>query len=176
MGEITVLMTARMMVMAYVLRLGVDLRGWPVDAERRMRWEIVVRWVWTIGCVALLLHVVAAFHFVHDWSHEAAYAHTTEQTAAVTGWHWGGGVWVNYAFQLWWVIDVVWSWRRGLDRLPRGYVIGMHLVVGFLMFNATVVFGLAWWRWVALLTFGALGWLAMDSHRRRESYAPDGRG
>src|SRR5690606_2887397 len=105
--------------------------------------------VWTAGCVIYLLHVAAAFHFVHDWSHEAACAQTAQQTAAVTGWHWGGGLWINYAFTLWWPLDVAWTWLRGLDGLPRWYIVCLHAVAGFLMFNATVVFGPAWWRWAA---------------------------
>ncbi|MCA9024619.1 MAG: hypothetical protein KDA86_05365 [Planctomycetaceae bacterium] len=166
MAEFAVTMTARLMVLAYVVRLCADIAGWPEVADQRSRREKTVRWIWTLGCVVCLLHVGAAFQFVHGWSHTAAYAHTAEQTAAVTGWRWGGGLWVNYAFTLWWVLDVVWNWRRGLDRLPRDYVIGMHLVVGFLMFNATVVFGPVWWRWVALPIVGILIFLARGRCRQ----------
>lgn len=160
MGDFAVLMTARLMVLAYVVRLVVDVHGWPTDAGWRANWERAVRWVWTIGCGIFLLHVVAAFQFVHGWSHTAAYAHTADQTASVTGWHWGGGLWINYIFMLWWPIDVVWSWQRRMDRMPRGYVIGMHVIVGFLMLNATVVFGATWWRWLAVGVLAAIAWAA----------------
>ncbi|MCA9073455.1 MAG: hypothetical protein KDA93_00375 [Planctomycetaceae bacterium] len=176
MGDFAVLMTARLMVLTYVVRLLVDVHGWPTDVRRLEKWERAVRWVWTIGCSIFLLHVVAAFQFVHGWSHAAAYAHTAKQTAAVTGWQWGGGLWINYALVLWWPVDVVWSWRRGMDHLPRGYVIGMHMIVGFLMFNATVVFGAEWWRWMVVPTLGALVWSRWDGRRGDERIAPDGRG
>ncbi|MBX3437389.1 MAG: hypothetical protein KF861_07870 [Planctomycetaceae bacterium] len=148
-GEQIVLWTARFAVATYLLRLWGDVDGWPDDPARRRRRETWVRVVWTLGCAVYLLHVVAAFQFVHHWSHTAAAVHTAEQTAAVTGWQWGGGLWINYLFTLWWPLDVAWSWQRGLDRMPRRYVIGMRLIVGFLVFNATVVFGPSWWRWLA---------------------------
>jgi hypothetical protein len=166
-GEQIVRWTARLAVAAYLCRLTADLWSgrlfWPAStagiqsvapmANRAQHFcggsDGVVRWIWTAGSLVYLLHVAAAFHFVHDWSHAAAWAQTAQQTAAVTGWYWGGGLWINYAFTLWWPLDVAWTWRRGLHRLPRWYVAGLHAVVGFLMFNATVVFGPAWWRWAA---------------------------
>ncbi|MGE4002170.1 MAG: hypothetical protein AB7I48_18330 [Planctomycetaceae bacterium] len=148
-GELIVRWTARLAVAAYALRLIADLHGWPEEPDRRARREQLVRSVWTAGGIVYVLHVAAAFHFVHHWSHTAAVDHTARQTGAVTGWHWGGGLWINDAFTLWWPLDIAWSWRRSLDRLPRWYVVALHTITGFLMFNATVVFGPPWWRWAA---------------------------
>src|SRR5687768_15263236 len=61
------------------------------------RLHYVSRWLWTIACLALLAHVTCAFAFYHQWSHAAAYRHTAEQTAAMTGMNWGGGLYFNYA-------------------------------------------------------------------------------
>jgi len=127
----------------------------------------VVLWVWTAGCIVYLLHVAAAFHFVHSWSHAGAWRQTAQQTADVTGWHWGGGLWINYAFTLWWPLDAGWTWRRGLDGLPRWYVWTLHALAGFLMFNATVVFGPAWWRWAAGGLAAAVALLAVINQRLR---------
>ena len=154
-GELLVRWTARLAVAAYVVRLLADVTDWPADPARRTKRERIVRSIWTFGGCIYLLHVAAAFHVVHDWSHAAAAAHTARQTAALTGWSWSGGLWINYLFTLWWPLDLVWSWWQGLDRLPRWYVTGLHVTVGFLMFNATVVFGPPWWRWAAIVIAGA---------------------
>jgi hypothetical protein len=184
-GEQIVRWTARLAVAAYALRLTADvwssrlLRPAPAADIRNVApmageaqhfrggVDSVLLWVWTAGCLIYLLHVAAAFHFVHDWSHEAAWRQTAQQTAEVTGWHWGGGLWINYAFTLWWPLDVAWTWRRGLHRLPRWYVLTRHAVVGFLMFNATVVFGPAWWRWAAGVLAAAIGLVAVARRRMR---------
>jgi hypothetical protein len=147
-GDHLVPWTARLAVAVYLVRLLADLAPPPVASDTRISRERIVLVIWTLGCGVYLLHVAAAFQFVHGWSHAAAAAHTARQTDAVTGWYWTGGLWINYAFTLWWPLDVAWSWRRGLARLPFGYIVAMHGSVGVLIFNATVVFGPSWWRWV----------------------------
>jgi hypothetical protein len=164
-GDHLVHWTARLAVAAYLVRLLADLAPPPVASDTRLRRERIVLVIWTLGCGFYLLHVAAAFQFVHDWSHQAAAAHTARQTAAVTGWSWSGGLWINYAFTLWWPLDVAWSWKRGLRGIPRWYVVGMDGVVGFLVFNATAVFGPPWWRWVIGL-FAAL-LIGVDCRNRR---------
>jgi hypothetical protein len=110
------------------------------------------RWLWTLGCVLLWIHVGCAFHFQHHWSHAAAYTHTAEQTAKLTGIHWGGGVYFNYLLMLVWAGDALWWWLalRSYDSRPATV---NRLVVGFILFmafNATVVFGSGAPRWIAL--------------------------
>lgn len=184
-GEQIVRWTARLAVAAYLWRLTVDV--WSGRLMRRASdnrsvaptgrepqhsrdgCDRVVLWIWTAGCLVYLLHVAAAFHFVHDWSHDAAWVHTAQQTAAVTGWHWGGGLWINYAFTLWWPLDVAWTWRRGLNDLPHWYVVSLHAAVGFLVFNATVVFGPAGWRWAGVV-FAALVALVAVARRRSRRF------
>src|SRR5688572_30163507 len=75
------------------------------------------RWLNTAGCAAFFAHVACAFHFYHDWSHTTAYADTARQTAELLGWKWGGGLYLNYAFALVWLGEVVWSWAK-----PKSYV------------------------------------------------------
>jgi hypothetical protein len=53
----------------------------------------------SIGCLAYLAHLAAAFHFAHGWSHAQAYEHTALRAWEVTGWRWGGGVYVNYTLR-----------------------------------------------------------------------------
>jgi hypothetical protein len=138
-----------------VARVFLDLSAWGRAPEVTRR--STARWFWTIGCALYLLHVAAAFAFFHDWSHTAAYRHTAEQTAHVTGLEWGGGLYVNYAFTLFWLVDTACWWLVGIDwpYRSRAYFVALQGVFAFLMFNATVVFGPPYWRWIGLVVVAA---------------------
>ncbi|MCA9071597.1 MAG: hypothetical protein KDA84_21875, partial [Planctomycetaceae bacterium] len=145
---------ALLAVLCYLTRVLLDASGRKSDWATR--WNRVI---WTIGCAVLWLHIAAAFHFVHQWSHESAVRQTAEQTGDLTGWYWGGGVYINYALALFWLGDVIAWWRKGLDypqRSPKRFWI-THAIFGFLVFNATVVFGPVYWKAIGLL---CLGWLS----------------
>ncbi len=121
-------------------------------ARRRKAWDSAARLAWTVGCVALLAHVACAFHYFHGWSHASAYRDTARQTAEVFGIDWGGGVYVNYALLVAWVLDVAWWWR-GLDayrRRSRLLVAAWQGSLIFIVFNGTVVFGTGPVRWLGL--------------------------
>lgn len=97
-----------------------------------------VRRVWTAGMILFLLHVLAAFHWRHDWSHARALEDTARQTAEVTGLSRGEGLWLNYLVLLAWLADVVgWNWIRRHPPVHRG----LQGFLLFMWFNATVVFG-----------------------------------
>lgn len=110
---------------------------------------------WSTGCVAYLLHVLAAFHYYHHWSHDDAYESTRRQTVETTGLDWGGGLYVNYAFTLIWLLDVLWWWIAAENYLkrPRAIDWGVHLFLGFIVFNATVVFASGFSRWLGVAGF-----------------------
>jgi hypothetical protein len=103
---------------------------------------------WTAGFVFFAVHVAAAFQFAHHWSHTAAWKATAEQTAEITGWESGAGLWANYAFTALWLADVTAWWCIG-TRYPRRFhriAIAVHVLFAFLWFNATAVFGSPFWR------------------------------
>jgi len=54
------------------------------------------RWVWTIGCDFYFWHVIAAFHFAHEWSHAAAAQSVNEHALAFTGQSAPYGIWHNF--------------------------------------------------------------------------------
>jgi hypothetical protein len=121
-------------------------------SRNRYKWDSIARLALTAGCVALLAHVACAFHFYHGWSHESAYRETARQTAEVFGVDWGGGLYINYAFIIGWILNVV-SWWRGLDlyrSLPVSLLIGWQVFMLFIFFNATVIFGKGALRWIGL--------------------------
>jgi hypothetical protein len=109
----------------------------------------------------LTVHVLAAFHFEHDWSHSAALKHTAQQTARLTGIDWGGGLYFNYVFLLLWLVDVAMLWTvasKPSSRLRRS----MDLACIFMVLNATVVFGPRWWIGPVII----LGLIAVQLRRR----------
>ncbi|HEX6986728.1 MAG TPA: hypothetical protein VF170_15210 [Planctomycetaceae bacterium] len=146
-GLMLVRWTVRLAVACYAVRALADAADL---GSLRLR-----RGVWTVGLLFYVAHVVAAFHFVHRWSHVAAWEETARQTAAVTGWDSGAGLWANYAFTLLWFGDVVAWWAAGPDyplRFRRAFVT-VQTVFAFIVFNATAVFGPAYWR-PAAVAFG----------------------
>lgn len=91
----------------------------------------------------MLVHVLLSFHFRHHWSHDAAVIETARQTKELTGWDWGGGVWLNYLLVAVWLGDALWlnlakgqylSRAQWMTYAAQGYL-------AFMWFNATVVFG-----------------------------------
>jgi hypothetical protein len=164
-----VLWTIRLALASYSASLGFALvtsRASSASAQQT-RCRAAARLFWTVGCLAYLAHVAAAFRCEHGWSHARAYEHTAERTWELTGWDWGGGLYVNYLFTLLWAADAVWWWAGAASYRARRAWIGaaLHAFMLFVAFNATVVFGAgvirwcglavalvlaaAWWRWRA---------------------------
>ena len=137
-GELLTRWTVRVAMALYVASLA-----------SRCRLPIWSRLAWTAGCLAFLLHVACAFEYYHHWSHVEAYEATARQTADVVGLDWGGGLYVNYAFTLLWLADVCWWWIDTESYLARPLLIewGVQGFLGFIAFNATVVFATGFSRW-----------------------------
>lgn len=112
--------------------------------------ESLARGAWTLGCAWYVVHVACAFHFFHGWSHAAAYRHTADQAALVTGLYWGGGLWLNYAVTVAWLVDVGWWWAGPISRArrPRAVSMAWQIFLWFMVFNATAVFGHGAVRWL----------------------------
>jgi hypothetical protein len=96
--------------------------------------------------------VACAYHFYHKWSQADAYRETARQTAEVTGFDWGGGLFINYALIIGWIIDVA-LWGRGLEAYrsrPQWLAAAWQGFLFFIVFNATVVFKTGPLRWIGL--------------------------
>ncbi|MCG8461445.1 MAG: hypothetical protein MI919_34620 [Holophagales bacterium] len=131
------------------------------------------RRVYSLGCAAFLVHVAAAFHVYHGWSHARALAETARQTAELTGTESGLGLWANYFFTLFWALDVASWWRSGLRghrQRPAWIGVGLHSFFLFMIFNATVVFEEGPARWAGAALFLTLAGLGFVAARRR--YGP----
>jgi hypothetical protein len=149
--------------------------GWAA-AEVLMRRspasDLLARASSTAGLALALVHVFLAFHFVYAWDHEAAVTATARQTAAVVGWGWRGGLFVNYVFLGLWLADVCWWWAdpgSHLSRPPRLERARLSLFT-FMFVNAAIVFAPAPGRLagIAALTAVLLGSPVI----RRSSAAP----
>ncbi len=138
------------------------------------KWDAAARLAWTAACLGLLAHVICAFHFYHDWSHVSAYRDTARQTAEVFGLDWGGGLYINYAFLIGWIIDTLWWWRgiEAYRRRPWSLVVAWHAVLLFIFFNGTVIFAAGLTRWLGLcLSLGLciVWWFAARKNSPRKS-------
>src|SRR5262245_23359862 len=126
------------------ITIWIALAGYALGAahlitQRRRRWEFLARVAWTASCLCLLGHVALAFHFFHGWSQSSVYAETARQTADVFGINWGGGLFINYALILAWIIDVIWwwGWPDAYRSRPRLLTAIWHCFLIFIFFNAT---------------------------------------
>lgn len=144
-GELLLRLTIRVAVACYVCRIVLQIDG-------RFRSSSTAQCVsWAVGCLFYLLHVAIAFAFVHDWSHTSALEHTASETARMTGLRRGEGLWINYLFSAVWIADVA---RICIARV-RGQSTNVRVdylaacFFAFIFFNATVVFGPAFYRWLA---------------------------
>jgi hypothetical protein len=154
-GEIFTRITVWLALAGYMIGASIYLLS-----RGRRSWDVVARAAWTAGVISLIVHVACAYHFYHNWSQAAAYRETARQTAEVTGLDWGGGLFINYALIIGWVVDVA-LWRlRGLDAYrnrPGWLVAAWQGFLFFIIFNATVIFKTGSLRWIGL---GLCLWLA----------------
>lgn len=134
-SDLCIVTTAWFTGLGYVLTVCIRLRqgSWTKGAAR----------CWLAGAVLMVVHVLAAFHFRHQWSHEAAVSDTARQTKELMGWEWGGGVWMNYLLMVIWLGDALWLTLAKESYLTRAKWLSMATqgYLAFMWFNATVVFG-----------------------------------
>ena len=161
-GEFLTRSTVWTSIIAYTI-------GSVVFATTR-RHDRLIRLTWTIGCAALVAHLICAFQFYHAWSHQSAYVETARQTAQVIAINWGGGLFINYAVATVWTADVAWWWLAGLSsyrRRPWWLTLTWHSFLIFIIFNATVVFKSGPARWIGLLASLALilSWVLISRQR-----------
>jgi hypothetical protein len=152
-GELLTHATAWVAVFCYAAALGTRPHLRAAGGQR------LSRLLWTAGLAACLLHAACAFGFYHDWSHDAALRHTAARTAQRLGMTSGAGLYVNYLFALAWLADTAWWWLAPASRArrPRAAAIALHLFLGFVVFNAAVVFAGPLTRWIGLGTCLVLG-------------------
>jgi hypothetical protein len=134
------------------------------------RWR-AARLSWTVGAILSAVHLLAAMHLVHGWSHDAALRATALQTAALTGLDWGGGLYINYLFIAFWLIDAGWWWvvpDRFLSR-TRIHAGVIRAVFIFMFVNGAVIFARGAGRIVGILAIGTVCWAWFKPDRANRS-------
>jgi hypothetical protein len=140
-GEAQVRWTIRLALLAYCLAIGLMLAN-----ERR--WSLHL---WTAGWLIYVVHVLLAFHHIHHYSHDAAMRHVEARSG------FGPGIFASHLFTLLWTIDVLRRWRNADWPTWSKWV---HGYMGFIVFNATVVYETGPIRWFGVAWFAALmGWI-----------------
>lgn len=165
-GEFLTRITIWLTIAAYI----VGFAAFAISRGNR-KWDFFARNALTIAALSLLAHLAAAYHFYHQWSHEAAYSETARQTFAVTGLNWGGGLYINYLVLAGFIVDAGWWWLAGLESYRRRSWIltaAWHFFVIFIIFNATVVFKTGVVRWTGLVVCLILStlWLKVIANRK----------
>jgi hypothetical protein len=141
-GEFATLWTVRIAMAAFAASLAIRFTAGPIPLVRRLRlWA--ARLAWSVGCALQVVHVACALGFYHGWSHAEAHAHTARRTAEMTGWNWGGGLYLNYLFTVLWIADAAW-WRVDRESYEKRGGVLDAAVLGFMAFmavNGVIVFG-----------------------------------
>lgn len=124
----------------------------------RRRLGTTGRWLFSVGCVLYLAHVVLAFHVHYEWSHAIAYSDTAVQTEAFTGLRWGWGIWVSYLFSALWVSETTWWWLAPDRYVTRARWMGrsMRALFLFMILNGAVAFVDGPLRWLGVAIVGVL--------------------
>lgn len=144
------LWTIRLSVVCYVAAVGLKFcvpGGIPADDARPALRVRIHAMLWMLGAILCVVHVVTALGAFHDFSHAESIRHTAEVTQRVVGIRWGGGVYVNYLFTCLWLVDAIRQIRNLNHSGAHTTSVWLHIFMGFIVFNATAVFGPAWYRW-----------------------------
>ncbi len=161
-GELLTKLSIWLAILAYAFGMGLKL-----EARGRTGWLLGARAAWTIGCGFFLGHVLCAFAYFHQWSHAAAYRETARQTAELTGWDWGGGLYFNYIFAAVWLGDVLWWWLAPVSFATRPSRLNAlwHAFFFFMVLNGAVIFVHGPMRWFGLFLCTAVAVLWLASRR-----------
>ena len=106
-----------------------------------------------LGALTCVVHIVLAMSNVHGWSHAAAMEATAEQTDAVYGVRWGGGLFVNYVFAAVWIADALQrvATPAAFARRPSWFVWTLRAFYFVIIVNAAVIFATPGRRWIGVV-------------------------
>jgi hypothetical protein len=165
-GDDLIRNTVRVSLLYYAAAASLMLLLRPAEWTARSSRGATARWFWSLAWAAYLVHLVMAFHHAHHWSHADAVAHTEN----VSGF--GPGIFVSHLFTLVWSADVLYWWICPLRYAARSCWVDrlLHGYMGFVIFNATIVFEEGLIRWAGVVLFAVL--LGLFLYRKREANPP----
>lgn len=127
------------------------------------RVSVLAGLVGLIGAVLMVIHTLASYGFVHEWSHRTALRFTGDQSETVMGVRVESGLYANFLFIAAWVLVAFES--LGRVRIPSPWVWGIHAFSILIVFCATIVFEAGWIRYAACGGFLALASLAIGQSK-----------
>jgi hypothetical protein len=172
-GEFVTLWTVRIAMALLAVSLAIRFTAGYEPTIRRLR-LVAARIAWTVGALFQAAHVAAAMGFYHAWSHAEAYEHTARQTAAMTGWDWGGGLYLNYLFTALWIADAAW-WNVDRTRYDQRSSWIDAVLLGFMAFmavNGAIVFAPPVTRFIAGAITLLLLLVVLRARRRQRKPPP----
>jgi hypothetical protein len=91
-----------------------------------------------------------------------------QQTEALTGLRWGGGLYINYLFLFVWAGDALWWWvsPRTYQRRPAPISWLVRGFLFFMFFNGAIVFADGWMRVLGMIAVGIVGCSWLITHYR----------
>lgn len=102
------------------------------------------------GLASLIVHILIAFHWRYNWSHTAALQDTAAQTAALTGFQSGSGLYLNYLFAFVWMTALIRSRNRPTQARPGTFDWAIRGFFLFMFSNATFIFVANPAKWLGL--------------------------
>ncbi len=156
-GELLIRWSIRLCLLLYALVLAGGLLSWG------RIWPRTMRYVWTAAGGLFAVHVVAAMHFYHGWSHQHAFEDTAQQTEQLIGAEFGYGIYFSYFFGVVWLIDIGWMWIAGEHYFRQTPLLRrtIHAYMLFIAINGAVIFHSGWIRWTGVAVLLLLAALAV---------------
>lgn len=112
----------------------------------------------------MIVHIVASYGLVHQWSHEAALRFTGDQSEAVVGIRAESGLYANFAFLGCWIVMSI-QLLRGRDLKGWLGTFG-HAFLALIIFFATIVFEDGWIRYASTIGFLVLAVVLYINYQR----------
>ena len=124
--------------------------------------------LWLVGALLSLGHSLGSLATFHHGSQFMAMEATAQQTQELLGIRFGAGLFVNYAFDLVWLVDAMIRMISPAiySKLPNTY---RYCTNGFLIFmaiNGAIVFQSGWIRAIGLVCIGLLLLLSWQRRKR----------
>ena len=165
-GEHASIWAIRLAMIALVMCLGLEIRGWPKTSQ-------LLANLWLFGAVAAFCHSLGALNTFHHGSHEEALQSTADQTQELLGVPIAAGLYFNYIFVATWFVDAIWRIAAPMryQKLPAAYHVVVMGFLAFIAFNGAVVFKTGPFRWAGIASVVALGALWLHKKRNLERNA-----
>jgi hypothetical protein len=116
---------------------------------------------WAAGAVLCAAHIAIAMSVRHGWNHDDAVRETAARAAGVYGFGWRGSLYVNYAFLVVWIAEIVWWAASAATYVQRPALVTwlLRTFYAIIIINAVVIFASPGGRVAGVLLSIWLAWV-----------------